>query len=290
MNGPRPTPIGGQPDVAPLADLLEDVVGAGGANVGNPVRQQQHQHGAAPVGLAQGHVVAPRQTTFGVGGAGREDPGPDLVHDPAGVARHSGRVKDRRSPVVVGHDTHTGASRQAGQQQLDGLVDQRHPLHGPVGRSGGLAHRPGAVQHQHHAVRYHQVRQHLGRLHAHPQHHPVGVAERGGRGLHGDVELVDQRLVPAVEVVDELLDPHSFDGRESVAFEVVAGHDVGRGVHVESERGQVVLIRVDERVDAVVLERVGPALRAGPAPLGGTLAVGLGRLLPGHAAACLEGR
>ena len=281
---------GGQPDVAALADLLEDVVGTGGAHIGDPVRQQQHQHGPAPVGLPQRHVVAPHETGLGVGAPARLDPVADLVHDPAGVARHLGRIEDRGGPVVVGHHADPGACRQSRQEQLDGLVDQAHPLHGPVGGPCGLAHRPGPVQHQHHGVRYHQIRQQLGRLHAHPQHHPVGVAERGGSRLQGDVELVDEGPVTAVEVVDELLHPHGPDRRQLAALQVVAGNDVGRGVHIEGEGGQVVVVRVHERVDAVVLERVGPALGAAPALLLGTLPVGPGRLPPGHAAGGRIGR
>ena len=77
--------------------------------------------------------------------------------------------------------------------------------------------------------------------------------------------------------VHELLDAHRLRGRQIAALEIGARDRVGRVVHVHGEGREAVLLRVHERVHAVVLEEhrvvgltvdgIGAAHRVGPALL-----------------------
>ena len=275
---------GGQPDVGPLAYLLEDVVGAGGPHVGHAVGQQQDQNRPVLIGLAPRHLVAAGQPRLGVGAAPGRHPPADLIHDLIPVAPNIGGLENGVGVVVVGDDAHPGAVGQARHQEVHRPMGQGHPLDGLGVRAGPLAHRAGPVHHQHHGLGDHHVGQGVGGLHAHPHQHLPGVGEGGGGRVDVDEQLVQHRPVSAVEVVDELLDPHRFGRRQPPALEMVAGHDVGRRVHVQGEGGERVLGGVHHRVVAVVQEDVGPAARARRAKGRGRCSSGANGVVRAHVA------
>ena len=61
-------------------------------------------------------------------------------------------------------------------------------------------------------------------------------------------------LVPLVEVVDELLHPHRVRVGQVAVVKEAPGHGIGRGVNVYGEGGEMVVLGINERVDAVVPE------------------------------------
>ena len=265
---PEPHADGGEADVGAVADLPEDVVGAGGTHVGDTVGEQHHQHVPPAVSLRQRHVVAPHEARLDVGAAPRVHLGTDLARDPRPVAGHVDGLGYHIHLVVVGHDSDAGAIGQTVEQQVHGLVGQLDPLQPLPAVPGGLAHGTGSVHHDDHAVGDHHVGQHVGRPHTHAQQHVAVAAERRRRRLHVDHELVPLRPVAAVEVVDDLLDAHRLERRQHAAVQVVPGHHVGSGVHVQGERRQRVAVRVHERVDPIVPEDVRRAPPALPRPSG----------------------
>ena len=67
--------------------------------------------------------------------------------------------------------------------------------------------------------------------------------------------LVVGRGVVVVEIVDELLDAHRLVGRQRAAVEVVAADRVRACVGVYRKSRKIVVVGVDERVDAVIFEK-----------------------------------
>ena len=60
--------------------------------------------------------------------------------------------------------------------------------------------------------------------------------------------------IPVIEEVHELLHSHRVRVRQVAVLYEAARHRVGRGIHVDSEGGQMVLLGVYEWVDAMMLE------------------------------------
>ena len=60
-----------------------------------------------------------------------------------------------------------------------------------------------------------------------------------------------------LEIIDELLHPDRVRvGEVAVGYES-AGHRVGCGVDVHCESGEIIILGVDERINAIVLEEIG---------------------------------
>ena len=66
--------------------------------------------------------------------------------------------------------------------------------------------------------------------------------------------LLLRGFVAVVEVVDELLDPHRLGFGQIAIHDEASSDSVGGRVNVHGEGREAVVLRIDERVDPIVLE------------------------------------
>ena len=263
------------PAVASRSIAAQDRLGVGQPDIGHAVGREDDPVDAVLGERLAGQLVAEAQTGLQVRGAtGLEllDDAEDLI----GIGRR-GRPEQDAAVVAEGDDGDRVAPIESVDQQAQGILDEFEstlPFHGPRGVDDERERRrlAGAVAH-------------VARLQTDAQQDFVGRAERCGAAVGQDRERVVVRAPVALgKGVDPFLDAHARRIGPIAIIDIALRDRVARRVDVEGERRDLVLVRIDVRVDAWILvghAAVGCRGRLRPRCGGGLVMTGCGWMPPG---------